>query len=280
MARVIENSTRRLRIGMVACEDLAKWGGRDVAKVAIKLFTERGLGQQQQDGHSNSDGPNSDTQIDFVPLNAVFENLPDQNELKQFDGFVLTGSHYSVNDKEEWIAKYEEWVRKLKYYQDNNSNPPRVVAVCFSHQLVNKALGGKVGKNPNGNFVWNAESVKLTEDAANHPFFKHLKDDADGKSFKLYESHGDGVLELPPGAKNLGSSESCEHEIVSIGDDMITIQSHPEFGEEEMVDKILPAIRKSNLITEEYSEQSIESFKSGLDGEAFMKIIKNYFSKI
>ena len=279
MAGVMETSVRRLRIGMVACEDLEKWGGRDVANVAIKLFTERGLlGLGQQDGQNG--GPNSETQIDYVPLNAIFENLPERDELKQFDGFVLTGSHYSANDQAGWISKYEEWVRTLKDYQDNNSNPPRVVAVCFSHQLVNKALGGKIGKNQNGDFVWNAESVKLTEDASKHPFFKHLKDESDGKSFKLYESHGDSVLELPPGAKNLGTSEFCEHEIVSIGDDIITIQSHPEFSEEEMVDKILPAIRKSNLVTEEYSRQSIESFKNGLDGEAFMKIIKNYFSRI
>ena len=269
-----------LHLGMIGCEDLPKWNGKDCSKYAAKAFEARGLGQQNGQATEAADEYFSSPYIKWDYFDATSEELPKFDNLRDFHGFIITGSHYSVNDDLQWMSKLGEWIRQVKQFQENNDNPPRVVATCFSHQLACKAFGGVVGKNPQGKFVWNRESIKLTKDAMDHPFFNTRYDNIDDICYSLYESHGDSVLKLPPDAKCLGESKSCEYEIVSYGDDMISIQSHPEFSEHEMVTLILPALKKSNVISESEAEKEMELFTTKPDGKAIMKLIEKYFMKM
>ena len=278
-----------LRLGMIGCEDLPKWGGKDCSMVAARIFEEKGLGQPKEQSAGVIDSSNDETLttefalsspcIEWDYFDATSEEVPKYNNLRDYDGFVLTGSHYSVNDNLKWMSKLEEWIREIKRFQENNDHSPRVVATCFSHQLVCKAFGGLVGKNPQGKFVWNRESIKLTKHAKSHPFFNQY-DNTEDICYSLYESHGDSILELPAEAKCLGESKSCKYEILSYGDDMITIQSHPEFSEYEMATLILPALRKSDVISESEAQKEMELFSTKPDGKAIMKLIEKYFLRL
>ena len=282
---------RSLRIGMIGCEDLPKWNGRDCSKYAARIFEQQGLGQGQPEEHAmledeatsdkngSTDSSWSSPRIEWSYFDATLEDLPKYDSLKDFDGFIMTGSHYGVNDNLPWIGKLETWIRDVRYFQNNNKQSPRVVATCFSHQLVCKAFGGVVGKNPQGKFVWNRESVRLTENAKEHPFFKHQVGNLKELCYSLYESHGDCVLQVPAEAKNLGDSISCTYEILSFGDDIISIQAHPEFTEHEMATLILPALKTSNLISDDEASKEMEAFKSETDGKVIMKLIEKYFAR-
>ena len=254
---------------MIGCEDLPKWGGeKDFCKLLIDLFEARtGLSSGKS------------LEVQWIPISAISGTLPDEEELKNYDGFVMSGSHYSVEDNEPWMLRLQEWVRKVKNYQDNNNDKvPKIVAVCFSHQLVNKAFGGTVGQNPQREFVWNAENIQLTAEARKHEFFNNnietLKDD-----FNLFESHGECVLAIPPGAVKLASSHSCEYEIVGIGNNIITMQNHPEITAELMTERILPSLKAKGLISDETADKSIASFKNGIDDELFISMIKLFFAQ-
>lgn len=270
-----------LRIGMIGCEDLPKWNGKESNKLTARAFEDAGLGcSQRRTADEETGSEHSSPLIEWNYFDATSEDLPKHENLNDYDGFVLTGSHYSVNDKLKWISKLEDWVREIKAFQENNQSAPRVLAVCFSHQLACKAFGGVVGENPHGKFVWNRERIRLVQGAKDHPFFKHEHGCIHDLSYSLYESHGDCILELPAGGKCLGVSKTCDYEIVSFGDDFITMQSHPEFSEIEMVDKILPALKKANLLSEMEAGKEMEAFKSKTDGEFIMNLIEKFFLKI
>ena len=290
MGSATKPGVRHVHLGMIGCEDLPKWNGKDCSKVAARIFEERGLGRPKGKSPGVTDLSSDDTlsaesglsspYIEWDCFDATSEELPKYENLRNYDGFILTGSHYSVNDNLKWISKLEEWIREVKRFQENNDHSPRVVATCFSHQLVCKAFGGLVGKNPQGKFVWNRESIMLTKNARNHPFFNSQYENTEDVCYSLYESHGDSILELPAEAKCLGESESCKYEILSYGDDMITIQSHPEFSEHEMVNLILPALRKSDVISESEAQKEMELFSTKPDGKAIMKLIEKYFLRV
>lgn len=60
---------------------------------------------------------------------------------------------------------------------------------------------------------------------------------------RLIQSHGDQVLQLPPDAVLLGHSPTAPHELWALEDRVLAIQGHPELRNDDVVHKILPAVR-------------------------------------
>ena len=76
----------------------------------------------------------------FNALESVFPT-----NLSEFDAYVITGSKYSA---------YEDlpWIRNLKHVvsQIHSTTTSKILGICFGHQILAEALGGKVSKNPKG----------------------------------------------------------------------------------------------------------------------------------
>ena len=66
----------------------------------------------------------------------------------EYDGYIITGSRLSVYDDEQWIADLEEYIRQLHKYQKP------LIGICFGHQLIAQALGGKSGDSDKGQWVF------------------------------------------------------------------------------------------------------------------------------
>lgn len=92
--------------------------------------------------------------------------------------------------------------------------------MCFGHQLIAKALGGKVVKWPQG---W---AVGMSKNKINQQKSWMRPTQSE---FNLLVSHQDQVIELPLGAEVLASSEFCPHYMTQIGSHILTVQGHPEF---------------------------------------------------
>ena len=58
-------------------------------------------------------------------------------DIDEVDAYLITGSKSSVYDDEPWIATLMEFVREL------DRRRKKLVGICFGHQLVAHALGGK-----------------------------------------------------------------------------------------------------------------------------------------
>jgi GMP synthase-like glutamine amidotransferase len=88
-----------------------------------------------------------------------------------------------------------------------------------------------------------------------------LKKISEKKPFRILQSHGECVDELPANAKNVASSESCKHEIVLYSGNIIGAQSHADFSVEDLSDTILPSLLEKKVITQGEFDHAHESFK-------------------
>jgi GMP synthase (glutamine-hydrolysing) len=149
----------------------------------------------------------------FVVIDARKENLP----APEWAGIIVTGSPASTCDEEAWIARSEDFLRRAA----DQSIP--LYGVCFGHQLVAQAFGGRVEKCRHG---WELGTVHLTlSDAGkSDPLFSDLPE-----TFTAQMSHGDVVTVLPSGAIPLAHNEHSGHQAFRLGDAIWGTQFHPEF---------------------------------------------------
>ena len=157
------------------------------------------------------------------------------------DGWVISGSPASVNDDLDWIRTGEELVRAAIAAE------VPLVGVCFGHQLVARALGGRVERAGGG---WGIGAKRYTT-VRPLPFFP-----AAGDEITLLASHQDQVVELPPDAEVWSTSDYCPIAGMSIGERAFTVQGHPEYSPsvvaalyESRRDRIGDAIVDSALTT-------------------------------
>ncbi|MDH3713291.1 MAG: GMP synthase [Gammaproteobacteria bacterium] len=133
------------------------------------------------------------------------------------DAYLVTGSRWGVYDDQRWIPLLADYIRKL------HSERRRMVGICFGHQLISLALGGHAEKSHKGWGVGVA-TVKVHEQPS---WMNPVREE-----FSLVVSHQDQVTELPPGAQCIASSDFCAYAALTIDDNVLTFQGHPEFGHE------------------------------------------------
>ncbi|MGK2950467.1 MAG: glutamine amidotransferase-related protein [Acidimicrobiales bacterium] len=134
---------------------------------------------------------------------------------RQCDAWMITGSAASVYDPAPWIEALSDLVRAL-----HDASVP-TVGICFGHQLLAQALGGRTERAATG---WGVGALPMDITAAEPWMTPPLT------TATLLYSHQDQVTELPPGARLLATAAHCPVAMFAIGDDLVGIQAHPEFG--------------------------------------------------
>ncbi|MFA6920619.1 MAG: type 1 glutamine amidotransferase [Gallionella sp.] len=140
---------------------------------------------------------------DAVPLSAG-----------AYSALAFMGGPMSVNDDLPWIAKSEELIREAVALDIP------LLGHCLGGQLISKALGGVVSRNPIKEIGWGEVSVS---DNASAWF-------GDFKSFDAFHWHGE-TFSLPPGAVHLLSSPHCANQAYVIGPHL-ALQCHIEMTDE------------------------------------------------
>lgn len=137
-------------------------------------------------------------------------------------GYIITGSSSSVTERAPWMLRTEALIRDIA-----DAGTP-LFGICFGHQLVGQALGGRVAKNPRGREIGTVEVRVLPHDPRD-PILAGL-----GESFTANHTHVDSVVELPPGARVLAHTDLEPHAAFAIGDAIKCVQFHPEIDGDAM----------------------------------------------
>ncbi|KIN71699.1 type 1 glutamine amidotransferase [Sulfitobacter guttiformis] len=144
--------------------------------------------------------------FEFETFSVVDGIFPDSAEAA--DGWLITGSKHGAYENHAWIPPLEDLIR------DIHATGKPMIGVCFGHQIIAQAMGGKVEKFNGGWSVGRTEYV------------------LEGKPVALNAWHQDQVVTLPETARVVGSSDFCANAMLAYGDTIWTVQPHPEFSAE------------------------------------------------
>eukprot|EP00897_Mesotaenium_endlicherianum_P003210 jgi/Mesen1/2917/ME000175S02073 len=161
----------------------------------------------------------------------VFEvvegHFPSAQELDQFDGFVITGSRHDAHADEEWILRLCGVLREL------HAKRTKVLGICFGHQVLSRALGGRTGRSLVG-WELGVKEVPVTPALRAKPYAAGLP-----PVLRILGIHQDQVAEVPPGGELLGQSKRTGVEMFCVGESTLAMQGHPEFNKDivrELID--------------------------------------------
>ncbi len=137
-------------------------------------------------------------------------------------GFIITGSSSNVTEASPWMKRLEQLVRAIAAAETP------LFGICFGHQIVGEALGGKVGKNPRGREIGTVEA-RMLAGAEDEPVLRGIP-----SRFFVNTTHMETVLTLPPGARVLAETDLEPHAVYTIGRTVKCVQFHPEIDGDAM----------------------------------------------
>jgi len=144
---------------------------------------------------------------DLAEFDATDGHLPEHTD---FDGIVITGSRSSVYWDKPWIPPLIEYVAEAA-----DDGVP-ILGVCYGHQVLAEALGGRVTGMDDFEIGYNTVRHRGDELFADVP-----------EEFTVFTTHGDAVVDLPPGARLLAENDYGVHAFRK--GHCFGVQFHPEY---------------------------------------------------
>lgn len=154
----------------------------------------------------------------YAVLDGVLPDSPDEADV-----WLITGSRFGAYEDHPWIAPLEAFIRDVR-----DAGVP-MVGICFGHQVIARALGGRVAKSDKGWGVGVHEyKIRNWPEELGPP----------PATMRLRAFHQDQVETLPEGAEVIASSPFCEYAALWYPGFAVTFQAHPEYRPEFAADLI------------------------------------------
>lgn len=198
-------------------------------------------------------------EAEIIPFDVCKGRFPDSRD--QCDAYMCTGSKFSVYDNVDWIIDLQAFVRDL-YAREK-----LFVGVCFGHQMLGHALGGKVEKAPVGWCVGRHTFEVIQPKPWMTPF---------QQEYNLLMMCQDQIIELPPDSTVLASTADCPVGMVQVGPRMIGLQAHPEFPIEYEKALLLDRVER---IGAKKVESALDSLALPFDTRVVAQWIGNFILK-
>jgi GMP synthase-like glutamine amidotransferase len=135
-----------------------------------------------------------------------------------FAGLAFMGGPMSANDELPWTQPV------LALMRDAVERGVPVIGHCLGGQLLSRALGGEVKKNPVKEIGWNR--VQVEDSPRAREWFG-----ADLAEFDTFQWHGD-TFSIPPGGERILTGAHCPNQAYVVGDRHLGMQCHIEMTPE------------------------------------------------
>ncbi len=173
------------------------------------------------------------------------EAVPDSPDA--FSGLCFMGGPMSVNDPLPWIDDTCALIRKAVAAEIP------VIGHCLGGQLISKALGGQITKNPAKEIGWGTVFAEATETA------RHWLGDFAGKTGTVFHWHGE-TFSLPENTSRLFSSSYCANQMFVRGPHL-AMQCHVEMTPEMITTWSTQWADEVAAVAEQPSVQSPETMQ-------------------
>ena len=200
-----------------------------------------------------------DPGLDLVTYEVVPGEYP--AHLNGVAAYIITGSKLSVYDEVPWVLRLKEFVMEM------HEAKKTLIGICFGHQMVAEALGGKTSA-ANAGWCVGVHRIIPTAHAACYGL--------SSGPINLRANHRDQVTQLPPGGKVLASTEACPIASMGLGEHILTIQAHPEFSEGYA--RALLTMRR-DIFGEKLYRAAIDSLETETDHLQVARHILNFISR-
>lgn len=169
------------------------------------------------------------------------------------EGWLITGSRHGVYEDHAWIPPLETFIRAAY-----DAHVP-LVGICFGHQIVAQAMGGKVERYAGG---WAVGAQDY---------------DFDGETLTLNAWHRDQVVEKPANATVVASNNFCTNAALLYDTRAFTVQAHPEFRP-EFVDGLMQK-RGKGLVPDAVMAQAAARLSDPLQDKTIAARIAAFFKE-
>ena len=180
------------------------------------------------------------------------------DDIDEVDAYLITGSKASVYDDADWIRDLMAFVQTL------HERKKKLIGICFGHQLVAHALGGRTEKSPKG---WGIGVHRHELNDAG----KRVTEASEG--FDVIVSHQDQVTVPANGAETLAGSAFCPVAMCRVDDHILTMQGHPEF-EPEFAQRLFELRREQ--LGAELADEGIRSLTTPVDNTQIARWIVRF----
>ena len=191
-------------------------------------------------------------------------SFPIPTNSREADLWLITGSSCGVYDDLAWISDLRNFIKQIV------AQKVPLLGICFGHQILAEAMGGKVEKSPKGWGVGVHEYKRLSGTRLSERL---------GHFYTGYAMHQDQVIIAPTDSISVYGSQFCPHSILAYGDknkpNAISIQSHPEFSGDLLRDLITKRIGVT--IPQSVGEKGLLSLKNPPDN---LKVFKSLLEAI
>mgnify|MGYP005811756491 CR=1 FL=1 len=154
--------------------------------------------------------------IRYVNFGRHPEAMPD---IDRYHGLIVLGGPMNCDQ----VTRYRHLATEVDVIQRAVRDGKPVLGICLGSQLLARALGAHVTRNPSKEIGW--YDVSPTDEGRRDPLFQHFND-----AEKIFQWHGD-TFAIPRGAVHLASSAACKHQAFRYGRNAYGLQFHLEVDE-------------------------------------------------
>lgn len=185
---------------------------------------------------------------DFTVFDAQACAFPEQPAA--FNAVMVTGSPAGAYEPLPWIEPLKGFLREAK-------GNTRLLGICFGHQIMAEAFGGRVEKSANG-WGLGLHRYDVCETRA-------WMGEAPPSEVAIPVSHQDQVVEQPPHSTVIACSRFTPYAALAYDDQSaISFQFHPEF-EPEYAARLIERRIRLGQVRGEHAELALESLHGSND---------------